>query len=281
MKKMFKTVLFLLVSTFLTSNLFAQGMYVRLNAGYGMNAGAQNLDGFYNETSSYRSSNNSTDHTYEQINVSLGKGLNVGGALGFMFSANFGAELGVSYLLGGKSTATDTYNGSSYSETYEYTISAKMLRINPSLVLTTGAEGLSPYAKFGLVAGMGSILMEYMNNDDGDVYIEKTKLNGGTALGLTAALGVNYKLSESMSLFGEINMVNMSYAPTTGEITEATYNGANKLPDYTTNEKLTDFVDSYSYNSQDNQSENEPDQELKQKMPFGSIGVNLGLTIKF
>jgi len=265
------------------SNVFSQGMYVRLNAGYGMGASSQNLEDFSNYTRAYRSSNGSYDYTYEQVDISLGKGLNLGGALGYMFSSNFGAELGVSYLLGGKSTATETYNGSSSSDIYEYSISAKMFRINPSIILTTGSEGLSPYAKFGVIVGMGSIQMEYEYTDteDGDVSIEKLKLDGGIALGLSAALGVNYKLSESMSLFGEINMVNMSYAPTKGEVTEATYNGANELPDYTTNEKLTDFVDSYSYNSQDNQSENEPDKELKQKMPFGSFGLNLGLHIKF
>ena len=258
------------VISLFANNLFAQGAYVNINTGYGFNMSSQNLDDFSNITEG----SNST--TREQVNVSLGKGLNLGGAFGYMFNENIGAELGISYLLGGKSKAKYTYTGG----TEDYTVSSKMLRIIPSLVIASGFENINPYAKFGFVIGSGSIKYEY-NGDDGVIWVKKEKLNGGLAFGLNAGVGALFNLSDNMSFFGELNMVNLSYAPTKGEITEATYNGKDKLPNMTTREKETKFVNSYTYNYQSPPPDSQPRERLKQKFPFGSFGLNFGLRIGF
>jgi hypothetical protein len=265
--------LLVFVISLFANNLFAQGAYVNIDAGYGLNMSSQNLSyiDFYN----YTNLNNSI--TNEQVNVSLGKGLNLGGAFGYMFNKNIGAELGISYLLGGKSKAKDTYT----SRTTDYTISSKMLRIIPSLVIASGIEKINPYMKFGLLIGTGSINFEYNDNDNGDIYLEKRKINGGIALGLSSALGVMVNLSDKMSFYGEFNMVNLSYAPTKSVITEATYNGTDELPSMTTRQKEIEFVDSYTVNQSNPPSDSQPNKELKQKAPFGSFGVNIGLRINF
>lgn len=254
-------------------NAVGQGAYVNINAGYSANMSSQNLYyfNFYNSTSTSNSS------TSEQVYVSFGKGLNFGGAFGYMFNENIGAELGLSYLLGGKSTAKDDYKDG----TTDYTLSSNMLRINPSLVISSGLDGVNPYAKFGLVIGTGSVNYEYEDNDDGDVYRLKMKMDGGLSMGLNAAIGANFTLSDNMSLFGEINMINMSYAPTKGEVTEVTYNGADMLPDMTTSVKEIEFVDSYTYSYGNPPPDSEPNKELKQKLPFGNFGLNFGLRIGF
>ena len=253
------------------NNLFGQRAYVSINTGYGVNMSSQNLDYFdlYNRTST------TTSSTREQVYVSLGKGINFGGAFGYTFNENIGAELGISYLLGGKSTAKYVYEDG----TTDYTLSSNMLRINPSLVISSGLDGVNPYAKFGLVIGTGSVNYEYEDNDFGDIYKEKLKMDGGLAMGLNAAIGANFTLTDNMSLFGEINMINMSYAPTRGEVTEATENGADELPDMTTSEKEIEFVDKVNYNN--SPPESQPSKELKQKLPFGSFGLNFGLRIVF
>ena len=255
------------------NNLFGQETYMKINAGYSVNMSSQNLEyfDFYN----YNIATNS--NTNEQVFVSLGKGLNFDGTIGYMFNENIGAELRLSYLIGGKSTAKHDYENGAM----DYTISSNMLRANPSLVLSTGSKGINPYAKFGVIIGTGSVNYKYEDNEDGDIYKANLKMDGGLALGLNAAIGVNYTFNDNMSLFGEINMINMSYAPDKGEITEATYNGTDELPDMTTREKEIDFVDSYTYNQNDPPPESEPKKELKQKLPFGSLGLNLGLRIGF
>jgi len=257
------------VISLFTNNLFAQGAYVNINTGYGFGMSSQNL--YYFDFYNYTSGDNSS--TYEQVNVSLGKGLNLGGDFGYMFNENIGAELGISYLLGSKSKAKEIYSDGST----DYTLSSKMLRINPSLVIASGIERFNPYAKFGLIMGSGSVMYEYFDNDEGDIEVIKMKLSGGIALGLSSGIGAIYNLSDKMSFYGELNMVNLSYAPTKGIVTEATSNGADELPDMTTNEREIEFVDSYTNNSHDSQ----PRKELKQKLPFGSFGVNIGLRINF
>jgi hypothetical protein len=260
----------LAISMFATT-LFAQGAYVNINAGYGVAMGSQNIAGFNNSTSG----NNS--FSVEQVNISLGKGLNVGGAFGYMFNKNIGAELGLSYLIGGKSKVKDEYIGG----TTDFSISARMFRINPTVVIASGLDKINPYAKFGFILGSGSARVEYKDNDDGDIEIFKMKMNGGFAFGVNSSIGALFNLSDKMSFFGEINMVNMSYAPTKGIVTEASYNGADLLPDMTTNEKETEYVKTYTQNSNNPPSDSEPDKQLKEKLPFGSLGINFGLKISF
>ncbi len=256
-----------------STTLTAQGAYININAGYGFNMSSQNLDlfEFYNSSSTDNSS------TEEQVYVSLGKGLNFGGTFGYMFNKNIGAELSVSYLLGGESKAKDTYTGG----TTEYTLSAKMLRFNPSLVVASGLEKINPYAKFGLIIGSGSVLYGINDKDGGDVSVLKFELNGGLALGLNAAIGIAFNLNEKMSFFSELNMVNLSYAPEKGQVTEATFNGTDMLPELTTSEKEIEFVDSYTINYNNPPADSQPTKELKPKLPFGSIGINIGVKIGF
>lgn len=257
----------IIVISLFSSNLFAQKTYVDFHAGYGLGINAQNLNyfDFYNITESPNAT------TYEQVDVSLGKGLNLGGSFGYMFNEQMGLELGVSYLFGDASKAKHTeVDGAT-----EYTLSSRMLRFNPSFVIASNFEKINPYAKFGFIMGFGSVMYETVDNDNGDIEVEKLKLNGGMALGLTSALGLRYNLNDKMAVYGEFNMINLSYAPTTGEVTEATSNGVNELPDMTTREKEIEFVDSYTGDSPDAQ----PRKELKQSLPFGSFGLNIGLRI--
>lgn len=253
------------------NNISAQGPYVSINAGYGFQTSTQNISyfNFYNQTSGGGSTTN------EQINVSFGKGINAGAAIGYMFNKNIGTELGVSYLIGGKSTARDI----SSNRITDYTLSSNMFRITPSLLFASGFDMINPYVKFGMIVGFGSIKYEYTDNNDGDIEFRKRTLNGGAAIGLTSALGLKFHLNDKFSLFGEINVVNLSYAPTKGEYTAATYNGIDELPGMTTRERNSEFLDKYTYSNP--QQDSQPRQELKEKMPFGSVGLNIGLCYNF
>jgi outer membrane protein W len=275
MKKLnLKLFLLVFVISLFTNNLFAQKVYIDINAGYGLKMSSENLDfmDFYNYTQK------TNGYTEEQVNVSLGKGLFLGGTFGYMFNKNIGAELDLSFLLGGKSKAKDTYNDGSKTD---YALSSKMLRIIPTLVITPGFEKINPYAKIGLVIGSGSILYEVKSSGDGSNEVMNIKFNGGIALGLSTGIGATYSLSDKMSIFGELNMVNLSYAPTKGKIKKYTVNGVDQLPSLTTSDKEIEFVKSYTYDSGNPPSDSEPSQELKHKVPFGSFGVNVGWRISF
>jgi len=67
-------------------------------------------------------------------------------------------------------------------------------------------------------------------------------------------------------------MINMSYAPVKGKITEATYNGRDILPSLTTNEKKFEYLDKVIYTGS-LPRDSEPTQSLKVNYPFGCWGI--------
>jgi hypothetical protein len=278
MKKNYFKMLFLIFVINLLSAplLFAQGAYLNINSGYATSMSSQNLSGFENYTF------DSYSMKSEQINFSFGKGLNFGADFGYMFNKNLGAEIGVSYLIGGNTISTRTQP----NYTSEMTISSKMLRINPSLVITSGFEKINPYAKFGLILGSGYVISS--SNQEASLFsgqqsnYQSFKLSGGIAIGLTSGIGALYKINDKLSFFGELNMINLSYAPTKGIKTDFRIDGVDKLPSLPTRQKETEYLDSFTVTSSNsNPQDSEPSKELKQKLPFGSFGLNLGLRVNF
>ncbi|MFZ4549562.1 MAG: outer membrane beta-barrel protein, partial [Bacteroidales bacterium] len=246
--------------------------YAKINAGYGLQMSSQNIDYF----SFTNFSIDTASSTQEQVKTSLGKGLVFEGAVGYLFNKNIGVELDVSYLLGTKTQTNQTLYGSRRNNS----LSANMLRINPSFVVSCGFEKINPYAKLGLIIGFGKIFYEDdYTSASGSVVSEIMELSGGIALGLNAGAGIMYHLNEKLSLFGEINMVNLSYSPSRGELTKSTINGTDRLPDLTIAEKEVDFVDSYTTDTNTPYTHTEPREELKESFPFGSAGLNVGIKI--
>ena len=279
MKKNYFKMLFLIFVINLLSAplLFAQGAYLNINSGYATSMSTQNLSGFENSTFEFYLNSYSLKH--EQIFFSFGKGLNFGADFGYMFNKNLGAEIGVSYLIGGNTISTLTQPNNST----EITVSSKMLRINPSLVITSSFEKINPYAKFGLILGSGYVILSSNQEISGQQSnSESIKLSGGIAIGLTSGIGALYKINDKLSFFGELNMINLSYGPTKGIKTDFRIDGVDMLPSLTTRQKETEYLDSFTETSSNsNPQDSEPSKKLKQKLPFGSFGLNLGLRVNF
>ncbi len=274
-KNYFKSLMILMFSVLNFSTAMAQGAYFTLGAGYNLPTSTQTLDAlsFSNEFLT----DNTT--TYEQKYISLGKGLSAGGAFGYMFNENIGAELGISYLMGSTWECVTDYNSSTSGGNAKFTnqISSKMTRINPQIVLSMEANKITPYAKVGLLLGMGS--MSYTSKYDYvDGVLEQTLLlNGGIAKGFTTTIGASYALNDKFSLFGDLNLVNLSYGPTKGMITKFTENGVDMLSLFDPIDKEIQFVDSYVEDDNIQPLITEPSKELKNKYPFSSAGIHIGI----
>jgi hypothetical protein len=267
------------------------GFYVDVNLGYNFSSGSQKF-----ETIDPYSINLPNVVTTEETvtKVSLGKGMRFGANVGYLFNANIGAELGVNYLLGGSTSMDKTYsetiNLGKINTTFTEELSASMLQFNPSILLTTGNDGFAPYAKFGVVIGVAakinnSFLAENSEVTSNSVTYSNSsgemELTGGIALGWSAALGAKYALNETLSLFGELNLINLTYAPTKGVITNYTENGVNQLAGATISETEVEFVDEVTSNSLSTFDINNPTDELKKYYAFSSIGIQVGLKIAF
>lgn len=196
--------------------------------------------------------------------------------MGYMFNDNLGLELGVNYLFGAESSAKDVY----LDGTTDYSMSSKMFRLNPSLILAAGMQKIDPYAKLGMIVGSGSIDYSIEESIDGDVAEQILTMDGGLAYGLNTSFGLLFKKSGPITFFTEFSMINMSYAPVKGEIIEATYNGRDVLPSLTTNEKKFEYLDKIIYTGS-LPRDSEPTQSLKVNYPFGSWGINTGIRLIF
>lgn len=267
-------------------SLFSVAAYSQfyINVGGGYNLGIANQSLLQN----YESTDNIDK--VENVKISLGKGLDFGLNLGYMFNDNLGIDLQCSYLLGdesaGESKYTYTFFNTKYYDYEKTSIKSQMLRVNPSIIIASGFGKLDPYAKFGVILGFGSITSNYLSEeyeDDQlqDKTVQEWKLNGGMAFGLSSALGLMYHISDLISVYGELNIVGMSYAPTKGVMTEYTINGSDYLPNLTTNDKEIDFVDDITYDYNNPPSTAEPSKELKTYLPYSSIGLNIGVRFSF
>ena len=267
MKKKKITFLLILTSILITNCLFASDVYLSLNTGYGFNISSQKIG-----TIMYTNDGSNTS-IFNQKDFSFGKGFNFGGAVGYMYNKNIGAEMGFSYLNSVKTRFNSFYE----IGTQIIDFSSGMFRINPSVIIVSGMSGINPYAKFGVIIGSGFI----EENDQFTINTNSStltqKLNGGFAIGLTASLGVKYKLSGKISVFGELNMVNLSYAPTKGEVITYSIDGTDRLTTLTTSERLTDYLKSYIVSSSQPAADTEPGKSPLQNYPFGSFGLNIGL----
>jgi hypothetical protein len=270
-----KSLLVLLYAGINFNTVIAQGAYFTVGTGYNLPTSTQTLDGmsFYNETIT----DNST--TYQQNYVSLGKGLNVGGAFGYIFNEHIGAELGVSYLIGSTWESVTEYNSNFSGSNMKFTnqISSKMARVNPQIVMSFESNRITPYAKVGLMLGAGSMTVNGLLNDNSSVTEQTLFYTGGIATGFTTTIGASVALNDKISFFGDLNLVNMSYSPTKGVLTKYTEDGLDLLPSFDLIDKEIQFVDSYVEDDNVQPAITEPAKALKMKFPFSSCGLYFGI----
>ncbi|WBV59249.1 outer membrane beta-barrel protein [Chryseobacterium camelliae] len=260
----------------LTSAPAKSGFYVGINGGYNFPITTKGSPYFYANDETVQSGPN----IVEVVPFSLGKGPSVGVDFGYMFTSNIGAELGIDYLFGSKTTFTET-DKDFPSYRAEQSISGKMLQFKPAVVFTAGAGNVKPYAKAGIVIGVaGKITSEYEVREPDANYSRDwyEEYNGGAAVGFHGALGIDYALNNQLSLFGEVTAIGLNYSPDKGEVTKAIENGEDYLNSLNVSDREIEFVDRTDGTAQ---SDNQPRKELKFSAPFSNVGLNVGVKYHF
>lgn len=254
-----------------------KGFYASVNTGY--NIGTGNVDRYNSMILGIGNSTQIDASTYqiEYLKINFGKGLNAGATLGYMFNKNMGFELGVNYLFGGKNEGHGTELSGDY---FNAEASAKMIQIKPTIIVRSGFNKINPYAKVGMVIGSGKITNTHNQKNGADLYNDTSEFYGGMPIGFHANIGTLYKLNEKLSLFGELNLVNLEYAPKKGRLTESFKNGVDQLPSMTVRQKEVEFVTTITESSEPS-NPNEPGKSSKIAFTFSSIGLNVGLQYHF
>jgi hypothetical protein len=266
---------------FMSSNVNAQGFFVKFNAGY--NAPMGSFAFLSNSTTTQTTQGNKYKEEEEMAKFSLGKGINITLTPGMMFNENVGAEFGISYLKGLKSEFTSTHNYLSGKQSKDVTtFKSSMISFTPCFVIAAGLEKIDPYSRFGLIIGIPSFTMEENGTDiNGITSNSIEKFKGGIALGVTGALGVKYPFSDNFGAYFELALNSLNYAPKKSVITESKYNGIDNLPSMTTSDKETEYVDPYEYDDYTPTDKSKPSQSEKYKMPFSSLAINFGVCMMF
>jgi opacity protein-like surface antigen len=215
-----------------------------------------------------------SEPTIESKRGGLGTGMPFLVAAGYNLSDNFAVELGVDYFLGFNTKCVNT--DGSYSGTIKN--SGSMLALVPAFVMKFDLDKFKPYARLGIKVGVWNTAKTKETETGPDEDLNRiSKDYGGIAIGAQAAAGVEYALSDLLSLFGEINLDGISYAPTKGKFTKLTNNGVNELSNMTTKEKTWLYVK----NLDESQSipDSDPDKETKVNYSFANVGLIVGVKI--
>jgi hypothetical protein len=278
----------LLLSIVISAATKAQTSYVSIYTGYAL--GINKTSNLENYSSTYNWDTDEYTESMNSLSYSLGEGINFGGALGYMVNENFGFEIGVNHSKSKSFVASESdseistiYN---YRASIEYneSVQSKMTRISPSIIYQLNRDKFSPYAKFGMVLGMGSITTSETFIAEETTPTENYKLTGniievatgGVSLGVNSTLGALFPVSESISVFGEVSITNLNFAPNESKLTEAKEDGVDFLSELDVRDKNTKFTDKYTEDSYD------PDvaqTSLKEPLAFSNIAFNLGIKL--
>lgn len=224
---------------------------------------------------------------WKPVNLNLGKGLNFGVSFGYMFNDHFGAELGIGYFLGSKNTFEQSFTDSLGNNTsFKGEMSANQIRFNPMLVVSSDFKDFMPYAKFGLVIGVGTKITEKYDDvlTPGTIIAQEFTSKGGLSLGANAVLGALYQFNKKTGIFLEMQVTAMAYSPKERELTAYTINGNNELAadKFPRRARVTEYVKEVTTSS--SEPDNDPTLSTlatKIKYPFSTFALNLGLRFSF
>ena len=281
MKKIY---VFILVLVMMTGTLNAQKYYARLGVGVGLGL-------TYYGNSYDRTITGSTSDVTEMKSGSLGTGLNINLGVGYMFSKYIGVELGFNEFIGFGVKTKYTQTQSVYSQQWDDKYKAMSFQIIPSLVITPGLEKINPYGRFGLIIGViNSTNYSYTNTQSNMPTLKastttvekyKDKDYGGVALGFAAAVGVDYNLSEQLSLYAEVNLNGVNYSPKKGKVVEWSKDGVDQMTLATTTTKDLEWEYVKKLDRQVVIPSTSPDQVLKESAILTNVGISIGVKFKF
>ena len=276
-------ILFIMIS----GSVIAQSIYFRAGTGYGLPIATASIGEIHSQTDVANVAGTTSTASTKGVNASYGSGPDLNFAFGYKLNENFIIDLNFQYLMGTKFKIGDTYN--STSGTYSYvnnnitTTSSKGLFFNPSIIFSAGFGKAAPYARFGLYAGSPTVTSErssYYNGDGIDSTVYRGEYKKGIAFGFQGAVGMNWKLSEKLDLFTELNFISMTYYAGEFDVTKnISSNGStvtDNLPTMSLSQKQIIYKKEYDP-TKVNIDATKPTIALRQSTPFSSLSLQIGI----
>jgi len=205
--------------------------------------------------------------TEEALFYSYGAGINAAATGTYFFSDNIGAGLDFNYLFGSPINSSQANaNGNNGPVIDNFVNTGSLFSITPCLVLSLNHEKINPYGRFGIVLGSASIVQtttqEGSNAFTGS---DIETITGDLSVGFYGAFGLQFALSDKISLDAELFDRTLSFVPTQAVDTK-TFDGQQKSPTIT-------FVKNIDATTA-------PNTTLTNSLAFSSVGIKIGITVK-
>lgn len=263
-----------LVVAMLFIGLSAQSQKFYIRTGFGLSVST---------SGQYIQNGNSSSATgidvYTSKKQGYGTGLPFAIAAGYSLTHNFSVELGVDYFYG--LPISQTFN--SETSDYDAKLRGQMLSLVPAIAMSLPLGKFIPYARLGVKVGvLNSVssrihIVSSIGVDPSDVQSEK-KDYGGIALGVQAAAGTEIILNGLISLFGEIQVDGISFAPKHGKYTKYAINGIDQMGSRSIKENRWNFVSKVQYPN--TIPGDQPNEYGKVNYQFGNVGLVVGVRFK-
>lgn len=275
--------------------------YIRVGTGYSFQSGKTEFNNADpNELTGIKQSTDITVNAdgssinVKSLNGTAGAGVKVNVTGGYMFNPYIGAELGISYFHGDKTMIGRLRSPQVTSEANTY---LRGFDVAPGIFLTPHFKNVNPYARLGAIVPVaGDLTIETMarQKDGGgqgtDIMVQATsEVEAKFSVGYFGALGLTYPINDNLSIFGEVEIKNLSIKSKSAKITEysttAITDGQSQLvpgqqlADLPVYEKEFEFTDDYNQSTS-----SPPNQDAPRKIPtqfVNASGTGLNVGIRF
>lgn len=277
----------------------SQQFYFRVSAGYSFESGKtefndadpNGLTGIMQSTDVTINADGSSARV-KSLNGTVGAGVKASITAGYMFNPYIGSELSVSYFHGDKTMIGRLRSPQAISEENTY---LRGFDVAPGIFLTPNFQTLNPYARLGLIipiAGELNIETTARKANGGgsgtDIMVEaKSEVKSRFSVGYFGALGLNYPINDNLSIFGEVEIKNLSIKSKSAKITEYTTTAitdgqsqlvpGQQLEDLPVYEKQFEFSDDYSQSTTTAPNQDEPRKIPTQFVNASGTGINVGV----
>lgn len=280
---------------------------------------SQNGKASVDESTSKTTKTNAAFSLGEGINMALGIGYMFNDNIGLELSGDY--LLGASNTVEDKSTSkyyksvsttsNTTVTQSSGTGTTTNSMTRTSLSITPAVRFVAPISGkISMYSRIGVVVPVSDKMVYEYRESDSQYYSQKVNnktnssnnSNSNTSktmefepyfrVGYTAAIGVNYSLGKHLSLFGEINGVSDSFEAKKSTITKwnqysnsssGSPSSKNLLENLDIINKETEYLKEYVVDNKSTSTadKNKPGKDVSFSLPASSIGLAVGVALKF
>lgn len=281
-------------------NVNAQGFYAEISGGYGWGLGENQLGmESFTDVSLQNGAPVQGDGSYDRaINGTIGTGLNITVAPGFMFTKYVGVELGINYFKGSETVISENSNPETENFGYSKTTAqSNQVRLLPTLVLNTGGDKLYGFAKVGLVLPVtgstkGLVEASQYQTFPGGAMVKidaETKSTGKFSLGFRGSVGVGYQISDLISVNLEGFYTALHVKAKHRVVESKVAGGADQLvgvPTYYTEVNYVDELNGSSnndlyINDMSDLDTDSPKEEIMAPTNFSQLGFQIGLKFSF